>query len=399
MTSRVPGFFTLPMEERLRIIARLCDLTTEDVQSLLPGGGLPLDQADRMIENALGLFAIPFGVATNFLVNGKSYFVPMVVEEPSIVASASNMAKIVRKAGGFTANASGRLMTGQIQLLHCSDWESARQHLLQNKDKLLNRANDARPSMKARGGGAKDLEVKLLTVPSDKDWLPMLVIQVTVDTRDAMGANVIDGMMEAIAPDVEAITGGRVYLRILSNFTDQCLAEAHCRIPAELLATQGLNGEEVRDRIVQAYAFAEMDLYRAVTHNKGIMNGIDAVAVATGNDWRALEAACHAYVARSGQYHSMTRWAIAENGDLVGALELPMPVGTVGGAISINPAAQAALKILHISRATELAEVMVSVGLAQNLAALRALVTEGIQRGHMALHARARQPWISGVES
>lgn len=397
MTSRVPGFFTLPMEERLRLMATLCDLTAEDVRSVSPGGGLTLDQADRMIENALGLFAIPFGVATNFLVNGKSYFVPMVVEEPSIVASASNMAKIVRKAGGFTANASDRLMVGQVQVVHCSDWESARQCVLQNKDALLSRANDARPSMKARGGGAQDLDVKLLTAPRDKDWLPMLVIQVTIDTRDAMGANVIDSMMEAIAPDVEAMTGGRVYLRILSNYTDNCLAEAHCRIPPDLLATEGLPGEEVRDRIIQAYAFAELDLYRAVTHNKGIMNGIDAVAVATGNDWRALEAACHAYAVGNGQYHSMTRWAIAENGDLMGALQLPMPVGTVGGAIRINPAAQTALKILHISRAMELAEVMVSVGLAQNLAALRALVTEGIQRGHMALHARAHHPGNSGV--
>ncbi|NMP23680.1 hydroxymethylglutaryl-CoA reductase, degradative [Sulfobacillus harzensis] len=398
MTSRLPGFYTLPVEERLRLIASLCDLTPDEAHALLPGQGLSLDQADKMIENALGVFVIPFGIATNFLVNGESHFVPMVVEEPSIVASASNTAKIVRKAGGFTATSTGRQMVGQVQVVHCSDWESARQRLLQKKGELLARANEARPTMTARGGGALDLDVKVLNGNGDRGWLPMLVVQVTIDTRDAMGANVIDTMMEAIAPDVEAITGGTVYLRILSNYTDTCLAQAQCTIPAELLGTKTLDGVEVRDRIIAAYAFAELDIYRAVTHNKGIMNGIDAVAVATGNDWRALEAAAHAYAARGGRYRSMTEWEIGEHGELVGRLELPMPVATVGGATSVNPVAKTALKLLNVTHAAQLAEIMVSVGLAQNLAALRALVTEGIQRGHMALHARARQAISSPVK-
>lgn len=398
MTSRLPGFYSLPVEERLRLVTALCDLTPDEAQCLLPGHGLTLEQADIMIENTLGVMTIPFGIATNFLINQESRFVPMVVEEPSIVASASNVAKIVRKSGGFAASSTGRRMIGQIQVLRCADWQTAQDGLLAKKADLLGRANASHPAMQARGGGALDLEVKLLDDQGDSGWPPMLVVQVAIDTRDAMGANVIDTMMEAIAPDVEAITGGVVYLRILSNYTDACLARAQCTIAPELLATDTMEGEEVRDRIIAAYAFAERDLYRAVTHNKGIMNGIDAVAVATGQDWRALEAAAHAYAARQGRYRSMTQWKQGENGELIGNLELPMPVGTVGGATRVNPVAITALKILNVTHASELAEVMVSVGLGQNLAALRALVTEGIQRGHMALHARARGASLSKVQ-
>lgn len=392
MTSRLPGFYTLPIEERMRIIASLCDLTPEEAGALEPRGGLRMEQADKMIENALGILTLPFGIATNFQINHHDYFVPMVVEEPSIVASASNIAKIVRKAGGFSAEASERAMVGQIQVVNCPDFLESRDRLVSRTEDLLNLANQAQPTMKARGGGALELEVRILNHNLADRWPEMLIVQVIVDTRDAMGANVIDTMMEAIAPEVEQIAGGTVYLRILSNYTDRCLARARCAVPHELLATDVLSGEEVRDRIIAAYAFAESDIYRAVTHNKGIMNGIDAVAVATGNDWRAIEAAAHAYAARSGRYQSMTQWATGPDGELVGSLELPMPVATAGGSSAVNPGAHVALKILQVSHAAELAQVMVAVGLAQNLAALRALVTEGIQKGHMALHARAHRP-------
>lgn len=396
MVSRLPGFYRRSVEERLRTISTLCDLTANETSVFLPTGGLGPDQADTMIENAVGTFTLPIGIATNFRLNHRDYLIPMVVEEPSIVASASNVAKIVRQAGGFTATASERRMVGQVQVVDCLNFEVSRHRLLDNKQELLERANQAHPKMQARGGGALDLEVRYIHPESGTPWPAMLVVQVFVDTRDAMGANVIDTMMEVLAPIIEAISGGTVYLRILSNYTDRCLARARCTIPSELLSTDTLSGEAVRDRIIAAYGFAELDVYRAVTHNKGIMNGIDAVAVATGNDWRALEAAAHAYAARNPVgYRSMTEWAVGPNGDLVGSLELPMPVATVGGSITVNPGARAALKILQVTSATQLAQVMVAVGLAQNLAALRALVTDGIQKGHMALHARARRAKFS----
>ena len=294
MTSRLPGFYALPVEERLRVVAELCGLTPEEVQSLAPGGGLSTERADKMIENALGILALPLGIATNFQINGRDYLVPMSVEEPSIVASASNMAKIVRTAGGFATEASERRMVGQVQVVNCPDFLEGREKLMGRAQALLDIANASQPKMKARGGGALELDVRLLNHQSQDPWPEMLVVQVIVDTRDAMGANVIDTMMEAIAPEVERISGGTVYLRILSNYTDQCLARARCTVPPALLATDRLSGEEVRDRIVSAYAFAESDVYRAVTHNKGIMNGVDAVALATGQDWRAIEAGAHA---------------------------------------------------------------------------------------------------------
>ena len=389
MTSRLLGFYALPIKERLRVIARLCNLAPEEIRVLESGDGLSLDQVDTMIENALGILPLPLGVATNFQINHRDYLVPMSIEEPSVIASASNAAKIVRKAGGFRADASERRMVGQIQVVNCPDFVESRERVINQADELLNLANQSQPKMKSRGGGALSIDVRLLNHDVGDSGPEMLIVQVIIDTRDAMGANVIDTMMEAIAPAVEQITEGTVYLRILSNYTDRCLARAQCAIPPELLETAKFPGVEVRDRIVAAYAFAEADLYRAVTHNKGIMNGIDAVAVSTGNDWRAIEAAAHAYATRSGRYRPMTRWFIGADGELVGSLELPMPVGIVGGSIGSNPSVGVALKILHVSQATELAEVMVAVGLAQNLAALRALVTEGIQKGHMALHNRA----------
>ncbi len=400
MTSRLPNFHMLSTTERLCLVSEMCELSPEDL-NVFDLGGIQT-QLDHLIENALGVFALPFGVATNFLVNSVDYLVPMVVEEPSIVASASYAAKLVRQAGGFHAEASARRMIGQVQVVGCEDANTSRERLLARSQDLLDLANDVRPGMKIRGGGALSLEVRVINQAPNGVRSHMVIVQVRVDTQDAMGANIIDAMMEGIAPAIESIAGGTAYLRILSNYTDECLARADCTVPAAMLATRELSGEAVRDRIIAAYEFAEADVYRAVTHNKGIMNGVDAVVVATGNDWRAIEAAAHAFAARGGQYRSMTRWAINSRGDLVGSLELPMPIATVGGFTALNPMSRLALKILRVSRATDLAKVIMAVGLAQNLAALRALVTEGIQKGHMALHARARlgvaaggpAPWI-----
>jgi hydroxymethylglutaryl-CoA reductase len=311
----------------------------------------------------------------------------MVVEESSVIAAASNGARIVRAAGGFLAQAQGRLMIGQVQIVECPDLTAAERALLQASERLLEEANDAQPGMLARGGGAREISVRRVAY-SGTDRTD-LVLHLYVDTRDAMGANTVNAMTEAIAPSVERVAGGRVLLRILSNYTDRCLARATCDIPPGLLATGALSGASVRDRIVAAGQFAEADVYRAVTHNKGVMNGIDAVLLATGNDWRAIEAAAHAHACRAGRYTALTRWAVGAHGHLHGEIELPMPVGTVGGSIGVNPAVRTALGLLRVETAGELAQVCVAVGLAQNLAALRALVSEGIQRGHMALHARS----------
>ncbi len=396
MTSRLPGFYRISLEQRRRIVAEFSGLADSDLLALDPGRALSMETADAMTENALGVLSLPVGVATNFLINNRDYLVPMAVEEPSIVASASNVARLVRLAGGFTAKASPRRMIGQIQVMRCPDILESRDRLVEASAELLELANLSRPTMKARGGGALEIDVRIIKGAANPE-LQMLVVQMIIDTRDAMGANVIDGMMEAISPRVEEISQGVVNVRILSNYTDQCLARARCTLPAEVLGTDELTGEEVRDRIVLAYEFAQSDVYRAVTHNKGIMNGVDAVTVATGNDWRAMEAAAHAFAARSGRYQSLTWWAVDDNGALVGELEMPMAVGVVGGSIGINPSADAALKILRVANASELAEVIVAVGLAQNLAALRALVTDGIQRGHMELHDRARRQAVKGT--
>ncbi|HIS29035.1 MAG TPA: hydroxymethylglutaryl-CoA reductase, degradative [Candidatus Avamphibacillus intestinigallinarum] len=389
-TSRIPGFYNKEITERQQLLQELYEGTdAEDVLFTKEDLSLPIDTANHMIENVIGTFGLPLGLGLNFYINDKEYIVPMAVEEASVVASASHIAKIVRSAGGFTTEVSERVMIGQIQVVGCEDLESAEAAILSEKTSLLEDANASYPSLERRGGGAKDLEVRIIGEKGASSYQKMLVVHLYVDTCDAMGANMINTMVEALAPTIEQLTRGKVYLRILSNYADQSLAKARCVIPPHLLETKGFSGEAVRDGVIHAYEFARTDPYRAVTHNKGIMNGIDPVIIATGNDWRAVEAGAHAYAARDGQYRSMSTWRKDESGNLVGELELPMSLGVVGGATRVHPTARFALRMLHIQSAKELAGVVVSVGLAQNLGALKALVTEGIQRGHMSLHARS----------
>ena len=383
-SSRLPGFYELSVQERARRIAEWVPLD-EGEHALLETGALSAEHAGQMIENVVGVHGLPLGVAPNFLINGRDYLVPMAIEEPSVVAAASFMAKLVRQAGGFSASTSEPLMIAQMQLLDMPDPWAARFDLLSHKQEILSLANETDPVVVSLGGGARDLEVRVFP---ETLVGPMLVIHLLYDARDAMGANTVNTAAEAVAPLVEQITGGRVHLRILSNLADRRLARAKCVLPVELLAFGDFDGQRVAQGIVEAYAFAAVDPYRAATHNKGIMNGIDAVALACGQDWRALEAGAHAYAGRHGQYASLSTWTRNAEGALVGTLELPMAVGTVGGATRVHPGARTALKILSVKTARELAEVMAAVGLAQNLGALRALATEGIQRGHMALHAR-----------
>jgi hydroxymethylglutaryl-CoA reductase len=338
-----------------------------------------------MIENVVGTFNLPLGVATNFQINGRDVLLPMVVEEPSIVAGASYAAKLVREGGGFQTSSTAPVMIGQIQLVHISDPSRARFDILARKDDILALANRQSSSLLALGGGAQDLEVRSF---ESSPMGPMLVVHLLIDCRDAMGANAINTMAEAVAPLLEEISGGRAYLRILSNLSDRRLSRARAVVPPSALARDGIAGEEVIEGILWAYSFAAVDPYRATTHNKGILNGIDPVLLATGNDWRAVEAGAHAYAARSGQYTSLSTWERDLQGNLVGTIEMPLAVGIVGGATKVHPAAQAALKLLHVAHANELAEICVCAGLASNLAAMRALATEGIQRGHMGLHAR-----------
>jgi hydroxymethylglutaryl-CoA reductase len=347
--------------------------------------GLSSDAADHMVENAVGVFGLPLGIATNFLVNGRDVLVPMAIEEPSVIAGASFAARLVREGGGFTATSDEPVMIGQIQILDLVHPHAARLALLANKQRLLDFANTTDPVITGLGGGARDIEARIV---EQSPVGPMLVMHLLYDCRDAMGANTVNTAAEALRPMIEEITGGRVGLRILSNLADRRLARAMAKVPPMALTFDEYDGEMVRDRIIEAWAFAAADPYRAATHNKGIMNGVDAVVIATGNDWRAIEAGAHAYAARSGRYTSLTHWGRDAEGNLVGTLEMPMAVGIVGGATKVHPAARGALKIMGIRTARELAEVIVSVGLAQNLAALRALATEGIQRGHMTLHAR-----------
>lgn len=384
-SSRVAGFYNWPLTERLEWVARWANLTPEEVAVLRGEAGLSLEQADRMIENVVGRHTLPLGIALNFQVNDRDLLVPMAIEEPSVVAGASFAAKLVRAGGGFHAEASPPEMIGQIQVLDLDDLEAARKAVIAARERILTRADEVDPVIRRLGGGARDLEVR--TLP-DSPAGPMLVVHLIYDCRDAMGANAVNTACEALAPLIEEITGGRVGLRILSNLADRRLARAQCRVPAEALAFDGFSGEQVAQGIVEAWAFAAADPYRAATHNKGILNGVDAVALATGQDWRAIEAGAHAYAARSGRYTSLSTWTRGEKGELVGRLEMPMAVGTVGGATRSHPTARVALKILGVETGRELAEVMAAVGLAQNLAALRALATEGIQKGHMALHAR-----------
>ena len=383
--SYLPGFYNLTLEERLKLLAGTGHLTPDELAALSGAAGLTPEQADHMVENAAGVYALPLGIALNFIVNGRDVLVPMVIEEPSVVAGASFMAKLARAGGGFIAQADSPVMIGQIQVLDVVDVNAARLALLEQKAQLLAEAAEIDPVLQRLGGGPRDLEVRLI---EDSPVGSFLVIHLLYDVRDAMGANAINTACERLAPRVEQITGGRVLLRILSNLADRRLARASCTIPLSSLAFDDYHAEDVCDGIIAAWAFAAADPYRAATHNKGIMNGVDAVVIATGNDWRAIEAGAHAYAARSGSYTSLSTWGKDAHGNLVGTLEMPMAVGIVGGATKVHPAARAALRLMGVQKAGELAEIIVSVGLAQNLAALRALVTEGIQRGHMSLHAR-----------
>jgi len=388
-TSRIPGFYNMSVDERRQLVAKMHNLTDEEKKYLYTSDALSIEKADKMVENAIGTFSLPLGLGLNFLINDKEYIVPMAIEEPSVIASASYMAKIVRSAGGFETEASERVMIGQIQVVGCPNIHEAKETILKEKEALIKSANDAYPSLVARGGGAENLDVRILNEETSSKYTQMLVLHIYINTCDAMGANIINTMVESLAPEVERLTKGKVYLRILSNFADRCLARARCVIPPHLLASDEFSGEAVRDGIIYAFEFADSDPYRAVTHNKGIMNGIDPVVIATGNDWRAVEAGAHAYAARDGHYGSMTTWSVDDEGNLVGELELPMSVGTVGGSIHINPISKIVHKILDVESAKELAQVIVAVGLAQNLGALKALATEGIQRGHMELHSRS----------
>ncbi|MGQ9682660.1 MAG: hydroxymethylglutaryl-CoA reductase, degradative [Anaerolineae bacterium] len=384
-TSRVAGFYELAAADRLAVVAAFAELAQQEVQALQGVGGLDLARAEQMVENVVGIFALPLGIAANFLVNGHDYLVPMVIEEPSVVAGASYAARLARAGGGFVAESDPAIMIGQIQVLDVPDPVAARAALLRSKAQILGLANRQDPVLVSLGGGARDVEVRLL---SESPVGSMLVVHLLVDVRDAMGANAVNTAAEALTPLIQELTGGRVHLRIISNLADHRLARARVRIPAAALATDDYDGAQVARGIMEAWAFAQADPYRAATHNKGIMNGIDAVLIATGNDWRAVEAGAHAYAARSGRYAPLSRWVVDEDGALEGSLELPLAVGTVGGATKVHPGARAALRLLRVKSARELAELIAAVGLAQNLAALRALACEGIQRGHMALHAR-----------
>jgi hydroxymethylglutaryl-CoA reductase len=384
--SRISGFYNLTLAERRAKLAEAANQTPED---LIPftTGGLSAESAEHMIENVIGMYSLPVGIGLNFMVNGRDVLIPFVIEEPSVVAGASFMAKLARAGGGFTATTTEPLMIGQMQLINVVNMNEARLKIYEHKAELLAEADSIDSVLKSFGGGARDLEVRMI---EDSPIGPFIVIHLIYDVRDAMGANAINTACEKLAPQIEAITGGKVHLRILSNLADRRIARTRCTIPVNELTVgfESFKGETVRDGIIAAWAFAATDPYRAATHNKGIMNGVDSVVIATGNDWRAIEAGAHSYAARSGRYTSLSTWGKDKDGNLVGTLEMPMAVGIVGGATKVHPAAQAAVKLMGAQTASELAEIIVSVGLAQNMAALRALATEGIQRGHMSLHAR-----------
>ena len=383
--SRIPGFHHLSLEARLAELAQRGELSLEDITALSGQAGLTVEQADHMIENVVGVHALPLGIALNFIVNGREVLVPMAIEEPSVVAGASFMAKLARPGGGFTAQADPPEMIGQIQLLCVTDIPAAIRAIEDQKERLLVEISELDPVLKRLGGGPRDLVVRLI---EDSPIGEFLVVHLIYDVRDAMGANAVNTAVERLSPLLETISGGKAHLRILSNLADHRLARAQCTIPLSELAFGDYQAVDVRDGIIAAWAFAVVDPYRAATHNKGIMNGIDPVVIATGNDWRAIEAGAHAYAARSGRYTSLSTWRQDDQGNLVGSLELPMAVGIIGGATQVHPVARACLKLIGVTTAGQLGEIIVSVGLAQNLAALRALATEGIQRGHMGLHAR-----------
>ena len=378
-SSDLKGFYRFSPKERLQIVKEFANLTNEEVELLLSTGSLNLDLANRMIENVIGVFPIPLGIAVNFLINGKDYLIPMAIEEPSVVAAASYAAKIARARGGFHTSSTEQIMIGQIQAVDIKDPRKAKTAILAAREEILKKANEQDPMLVSVGGGAKDLRVRVIQAFTGT----MVITELLVDCKDVMGANAVNTMAEAVAPIVERLTGGKVYLRIISNLATERLARAWA-----VFAKEEVGEPEAVDGIIQAYAFAKADPYRCATHNKGILNGIIAVVIATCNDHRAVEAGAHAYAARNGQYEPLTVWEKNKDGDLVGSIELPMAIGTVGGATRVHPIAKIALKILGVKTARELGEVIAAVGLAQNLGALRALAHEGIQKGHMRLHAR-----------
>jgi len=376
-TSKVSGFYKLPIKDRIEFVKKFSDLSDEEVNIL--SSSLELNTADRMIENVLGTFDLPVGLALNFLINGKDYIIPMVTEESSVVAAASNAAKIARAKGGFITDCSDPLMIGQIQILKVGDIASSVKKLLDHKKEILKIANDQDKILNDFGGGAKDFELRILDSPLGK----MIVMHLIVDVRDAMGANAVNTMVEALAPIVEDLTGGKVRLKILSNLADKRIVKAKAVFDKEKMG-----GEKNIDAFIESYTLASIDPYRAATHNKGIMNGIDSLIIATGNDFRAIEAGAHAYASRDGRYTSLTKYYKNKDGDLVGEIEIPMAIGIVGGAGNIHPKAKLCKKILGIKTAQELSEIVASLGLAQNFAAVFALSTVGIQKGHMSLHAK-----------
>lgn len=378
-TSKLSGFYKLSPKERLKIVSEFSGLTEEEASCISATGALSVEAADRMVENVIGVMEVPLGIAVNFLINGKDYLIPMAIEEPSVIAAASNAAKMAREGGGFTTSSTGPLMIGQIQVVGIADPNGAKMNILEKKDEIIRRANEVDPVLVKFGGGAKDVEARVIDTPGGK----MVITHLIVDCRDAMGANAVNTMAETVAPYIGELTGGRVYLRIISNFADKRIMRVRA-----VFTKEAIGGDEAVDGILAAYHFAAGDPYRAATHNKGIMNGVTAAVLATGNDTRAIEAGAHVYASRSGVYRPLSCYEKNANGDLVATIEIPMAVGLVGGATKTNPIARAAVKILGVKTATEMGEVFAALGLAQNFAALRALATEGIQRGHMGLHSR-----------
>lgn len=378
-SSRIEGLHRMTPAERLEAVARRAGLDSQMVESLKAAASGQIELADRLVENAISTMAIPVGIATNMIVDGRDVLVPMATEESSVIAAVCNAAKRCRSTGGFSTSTSGPIMVAQIQLLGASDPENVRLKVLERIEEIRTICDETDPLLVRFGGGFRDLDVRVIETAEG----PMTIVHILVDTRDAMGANAVNTMAEALAPKLAEWTGARTLLRILSNLADRRVARARAVWPLD-----EIGGPQVRDDILSAYHFADADPYRAATHNKGIMNGVSAVVLATGNDTRAVEAGAHAYAARHGRYRSMSRWEKDRDGNLVGILEMPMAVGLIGGATKIHPTAQANLKVLGVTTADALARIIVSVGLAQNFAALRALATTGIQKGHMALHAQ-----------
>ena len=385
--SRIEGFYKLSVSERRELLGKLAELNQEQKDAWGESGELDEDAADRMIENVVGTYSLPIGVATNFVIDGSHYAIPFVLEEPSVVAAASNMAKRCLVKGGFKSENDDPVMIGQIQVVGCSEPEFAKKSILDERENLINKCNDVDPILVKFGGGCKNIEVRIIETGSG----PMVIVHIHVDCRDAMGANAVNTMAEEIAPAVEEITGGTVILRIISNLAVLRLARVSAVFTPEEMSDKGGNsiqGSEVIEGVIQAYHFAEADPFRATTHNKGIMNAISAVALACGQDWRAIEAGAHSYASHDRRYGSLTEWSKDDEGNLIGSIEVPMAVGLVGGAVRVHPAAKANVALLGLDTADELAKVMAAAGLAQNLGALRALATVGIQAGHMKLHVR-----------